>query len=102
MTAVPRRGSAYLKADAKNRASRVLYVQLRIDLLIAVILVVSTALDGTNSWGQIEWAALGLVVTKTILSTVGAFLLRLKLDPSSVPTPLPPEYPGEPNEEPAA
>lgn len=88
--------ATYRKADAKNRGLRALLVNLAIDLLLAIVLVVWTTFDNANSWGDIEWAILGFSVCKSAVAAFGAFLLRAVLDPSRIPTPLPPVNPGRP------
>lgn len=98
MTYLPRR--ALLVNDAKNRALRTLIQQLGIDVLLAVVLVLAPLLSDANSFGDFEWQAIAFLVTKTVLATLFAWVMRRYLDGSAFPTPLPPEYPGEPNEQP--
>ena len=89
-----------LKADAANRAWRTLIQQLVIDVLFAVVIVLAPLVSDANTFSDFEWKALAFLVAKTVLSVIFSYVMRLKLDPSSFPTPLPPEYPGEPNDQP--
>lgn len=102
MTAVPRRAATILKADATNRALRTFLQGLAYVILFAVGLVLYNAFSTATDWSDFDWSALAFSALQAAVMAGFAYLMRAKLDPSSVPTPLPPEYPGEPNEEPAA
>jgi hypothetical protein len=82
--------TALLTADAKNRSLRTFLVALAVDVGLAVLLVVYNAFTVANDWSQLDWTVLGFLLTKTGLTSAGAFILRRFLDPSGVPTPLPP------------
>lgn len=84
--------STLLRADAGNRALRVFLVGFVIDVLTAVALVLFDALDEDD----VDYRILPALLAKTAASSAGAYLLRRRLDPSSFPTPLPPEDPGRP------
>lgn len=90
------RHAAYLRVDAANRAFRTLYQQLVVDVVLAVVLVLAPIVNKADGFGDFEWKAMAFLVVKTILSTLFAYLMRRFLDPSGVPTPLPPVDPGEP------
>ena len=94
--------TAILRNDAKNRAIRTLYQGLFLDVLIAVGASLSAWLATDPTFEKAAWVALGVAVTKSVLQAVAAWLMRLKLDQSSFPTPLPPSDPGEPDAEIAA
>ena len=79
-----------LTQDAKNRALRVFVVNLTTDVGVALALVLVTAFSRANGWGDLEWTLMGFTFVKTAIVTAGSFVLRRFLDPSSIPTPLPP------------
>lgn len=99
MTYQPRRALLLLNDDAKNRALRTLLQQLGIDVLLAVVLLLAPLLQKANDFGDFEWKAIAFLVTKTVLATLFAWVMRRYMDGSRFPTPLPPEYPGKPNDE---
>lgn len=84
-----------LKRDARNRALRTFIQGLFIDLLVAAA-VTTWAIVNKNP--DFTWAILGTAVGKSLLTTAAAYIMRLKLDPSAIPTPLPPDPPGAPAE----
>lgn len=90
-----------LKADARNRAKRTLLQGLAIDVLVAIGTAMAMWLPDAMITAGESWLVLGVSVAKTAMTVLASWLMRLKLDRSSVPTPLPPADPGEPDEEPA-
>lgn len=88
--------TAALKADAKNRALRTLLVNLATDTGVALVLVMVNAFSDANGWGDFDWNILLFTLAKTAIVTAGSFILRRFLDPSGLPTPLPPANPGPP------
>ena len=88
--------TAALKADAKNRALRTLLVNLATDTGVALVLVLVNAFSDANGWGDFDWNILLFTLAKTAIVTAGSFILRRFLDPSGLPTPLPPANPGPP------
>ncbi len=83
-----------LERDARNRALRVFLVGLAIDLAVAVSLLVQDAVQQE----QVDYRLLLASVIRTAVQTTAAYVLRRFLDPSRLPTPLPPATPGEPDE----
>ena len=79
-----------LKEDATNRALRTFAVNLFTDVAVAVALVLVTAFNSANSWGELEWSLLWFTLGKTVVVTAGSFVMRRYLDASGIPTPLPP------------
>lgn len=79
-----------LQADAKNRALRTFIVNLVADVAVAIVLLLVTTFQDANSWGDIEWTVLGFSLAKTVVASAGSFILRRYIDPSGIPTPLPP------------
>jgi phosphoglycerol transferase MdoB-like AlkP superfamily enzyme len=90
------RNSTLLTADAKNRAIRTLVQNLGVDVVVALVAVLLPVFQDANSFGDFEWAIIGFSLVKTFALTVFAFIMRRFLDASALPTPVPPEYPGEP------
>lgn len=88
----------FLKRDASNRGVRTFLQGLGIDIAVGVALVISTYLIGANSWGDMEWAILSFSLAKSAVQAVAAYVMRLWLDPSRIPTPLPPQPVPEPVE----
>ena len=83
--------------DARNRALRTFLQGLAIDVAVALAaLVLANADTITDKQGLI---VLGAAAAKTVATTVASYVMRRFLDPSRVPTPLPPSDPGEPDAE---
>ena len=85
-----------LQRDALNRALRTLWQGVGIDVTAAVLLVLVTAMDDGGSWGALRWSLISYSIGKTVHQSVLAWVMRLKLDGSAIPTPLPPADAGEP------
>lgn len=79
-----------LTTDAQNRALRTFLVSLVADVGIAVTLLLYNIFDSANGWSEIDWAVMGFLLVKTLVTSAGSFVLRRFLDGSSLPTPLPP------------
>lgn len=84
-----------LANDARNRSVRTFLQGVGIDIAVAVAALVLASVDSiTDKAGLIVFfTALG----KTIITTIASFVMRQYLDRSSIPTPLPPADPGEPD-----
>lgn len=87
-----------LANDARNRALRTFLTGLGIDVLVGIVLVLLVTFKTANGWGDIEWTILSFSVAKSFIQSAGAYVLRRFLDGSSLPTPLPPANPGEPDD----
>lgn len=85
-----------LAADAKNRATRAFLQGLAIDVLTAVAAALLVWLPDADLSSRDAWIVLGTGLARTVLASVASYVMRLKLD-GSVPTPLPPANPGEPD-----
>jgi hypothetical protein len=79
-----------LKADAQNRSLRTFLQGLGIDIAVGVALVLVTLVGGWNSWGDVQWAILTFSLAKSVVQAVAAYIMRMWLDKSSIPTPTPP------------
>lgn len=88
-----------LAADARNRGIRSFLTGLAIDIAVGVTLVLVAAVSTATGWGDLQWAILGFSLAKSVVQAGGAFVLRRFLDPSRLPTPLPPDEPGEPSDD---
>lgn len=86
-----------LTNDARNRALRTFLTGLGVDVLVGIVLVLLVTFKSANGWGDIEWTILSFSVAKSFIQSAGAYILRRFLDPSGIPTPLPPANPGEPD-----
>jgi hypothetical protein len=89
--------AARLARDARNRAVRSFLQGLALDVLVAVALVVRDATNGND--GGVDYRLLGLSLAKTVLQSCASYVMRRLVDPSAVPTPLPPAEAGEPDED---
>lgn len=89
--------NSLLGLDASNRAVRSFIQGLAIDVAVAVAMWAVTVVNDAAEWGDVQWAIVGFTLAKTLVQSVAAYVMRRYLDPSKVPTPLPPEPPGEPN-----
>lgn len=88
---------AHREADARNRAVRSLLQGAAYTVGLAVVLVIYNAFKSANGWGSFDWSALGFSSAQAAVVAGLSYLMRAVLDPSRVvPTPLPPEHPGEP------
>lgn len=83
----PRRGPK-LTADAINRGTRALLVALLIAVAVDVLPIINDALSGTD---PIDVAALGKAALRVGLQAIVTFLMRRVLDPSPIPSLLPPD-----------
>lgn len=90
-----RRNSARLAADARNRALRSFLQGLAIDLAVAVAALALTLTSSTDAWQG--WAAVGISLVRTVVQAAASYVMRRFVDPSRVPTPLPPDPPGQPD-----
>lgn len=88
-----------LKADARNRALRSIVQGLAVDVLVAVATALLLWLPDADLSSGEAWIVLGVALAKTVMQAVASYVMRLKLDGSPVPTPLPPADPGEPDAE---
>ena len=88
-----------LAADARNRALRTILQGLAYCVLFAVGLVLYNAFRDADQWSQVDWRQLGFSAVQAAVMAGFAYFNRRRLDSSSIPTPLPPEHPGEPNVE---
>lgn len=84
-----------LANDARNRALRTFLQGLAIDLAVAIAAFALANVDSiTDKQGLILAAT---TLGKTVVTTIAAYVMRRYLDGSSLPTPLPPADPGEPD-----
>jgi hypothetical protein len=96
----PRHAST-LTLDARNRAARTFLQGLAYTTGLALALVIYNAFQSANGWGGFDWDTLGFAATQAVVTAGFAYIMRAKLDPSGVPTPLPPAPVPEPNDDPA-
>lgn len=85
-----------LKADASNRSLRTFLQGLGIDIAVGIALVLAATVAGWSSWGDVQWAILSFSLAKSVVQAVAAYVMRMWLDKSGIPTPLPPDPVPEP------
>jgi len=83
-----------LHADAQNRALRTFIQGLAVDVLAAASLAAYTLLTSTDVF---SWSLLGALVAKSAGVAAASYMMRRFLDPSGLPTPLPPAPVPAPN-----
>jgi hypothetical protein len=88
-----RQDPGQLTADAGNRALRTFLQGAAYTIALAVGLVLYNAFQAANGWGSFDWSALGFAAVQAAVTAGFAYVMRAKLDASSVPTPLPPPTP---------
>lgn len=81
--------------DARNRALRTFVQGLATDVLAAVVLLLLPIVTAAEGWGDFEWNIIGFLLAKTVVVTGLSYVMRQHLDPSAVPSPLPPADPGD-------
>jgi hypothetical protein len=95
-----RQDTGELTADAGNRALRTFLQGAAYTIALAVGLVLYNAFQAANGWGSFDWSALGFAAVQAAVTAGFAYVMRAKLDASSVPTPLPPPTPPPNDDEP--
>jgi heme/copper-type cytochrome/quinol oxidase subunit 4 len=78
--------SVEIRHDATERSLRSLTQGLALDVSVAVVLVLATAV-GSLEWTPTYWKLLGLAVAKSAIQAGAAFLMRYYVTPKqSTPT----------------
>ncbi len=85
-----------LVTDAQNRALRTFLQGIAVDVLVGVSLAVHTLLTSSDLF---SWGLLGALVAKSAGVAAASYVMRRFLDPSGLPTPLPPAPVPAPNED---
>lgn len=89
--------AALLERDARNRALRSFMQGLAIDVLVAVAVVVQGV---ASSHDPIMWPVVAASIGRSVAQAAASYLMRRFVDGwKAVPTPLPPDPPGEPDED---
>lgn len=86
------------QVDAKNRGVRTVLQGIAFSVLAAIVMVLYPVFTDAHSWGDLHWSLLGFSLAQAAGMSVLSYLMRQVLDPSAVPTPLPPADPGEPDD----
>lgn len=71
------------QAAARERAWRSFLTGLAIDVAVAIATAVLAWLPAADISQTTAWIILGTTLVKTLLATVGAYVLRLKLAPAT-------------------
>lgn len=86
-----------LATDARNRALRTFLQGLGFTFAAALVVSLLSAVTNATSWGELGGILVGFAFFQSIAVSGLSWLMRAVLDKSSVPTPLPPTDPGEPD-----
>lgn len=89
-----RQAAALLERDARNRALRTFLQGLGIDVLVAIAIVTQGVASSND---PILWPVVGASLARSVAQAVASYVMRRFLDRSRIPTPLPPNPPGEPD-----
>jgi hypothetical protein len=73
-----------VKLDALNRAWRTLYTAFGADAALLIGAGLLELLDKVDISTEAFWIGLGILVVKSILTSLGSYLLRLKHAPKPV------------------
>lgn len=74
-------GKKLVVADARNRSWRTLLQGLGIDLVFAIVAVLAT-LSGADLFERETWILFAALLIKTVIQTVVAYVMRLKITPT--------------------
>jgi hypothetical protein len=74
-----------VKLDALNRFWRTLYVAFGADALVLIGAGLLELLNAVDVSTAAFWTGAGILAVKSILSALGAYLLRLKVAPKPAP-----------------
>ncbi|WP_104086577.1 hypothetical protein [Arthrobacter sp. GMC3] len=86
-----RRVASVDHADAWQRALRTLWQGFGTDALIAIGAGLVLLLDGGDVTSPLFWAAVGVLIIKSILVALASYLQRLRKAPNPLPEPPLPE-----------
>jgi hypothetical protein len=85
--------------DARNRALRSFVQGVAIDIATALAALLLVWLPDADLSSRDAWIVLATGAARTVLQSIASYVMRAKLDASSLPTPLPPSDPGEPDDD---
>jgi hypothetical protein len=74
-----------VKADALNRAWRTLYTGIILDALVLIGTGLTSLLTEHDITSEAFWITFGILIGKSFLTSLGSFLLRLKVTPKVEP-----------------
>ena len=74
-----------VKTDALNRAWRTLYTGIILDALVLIGTGLTSLLTEHDITTEAFWITFGILIGKSFLTSLGSFLLRLKVTPKPVP-----------------
>ena len=90
--------SPTLSHDARNRALRTFLQGLTFTFAAALVVSLLSAVSSAASWSEFGGVLVGFAFFQSIVVSVLSWVMRAVLDRSSLPTPLPPANPGEPDD----
>ena len=82
-------GLQLVVADARSRSVRTFAQGLIIDLMFALAAIIGT-LTHFDPFDKIAWATLGILLAKTMIQTIAAYIMRIKVTPTARITGRPP------------
>jgi len=74
-----------VKTDALNRAWRTLYTGIILDALVLIGTGLTSLLSDHDITTEAFWVTFGILIGKSFLTSLGSFLLRLKVTPKPTP-----------------
>lgn len=83
ITATTPTGGQLVIADARNRSFRTFWQGLSIDIVMALVGLLSM-LANMNFFDKTAWITFGALVVKTLLQTVVSYVSRLKITPQTI------------------
>lgn len=75
-----------VRSDALNRAWRTLYTGIILDALVLIGMGLNDLLTTADITTQQFWVTFGILIGKSLLTSLGSFLLRLKVAPKEPAT----------------
>ena len=84
-----RRVATVDRADAVQRALRTLWQGFGVDALVSIGAGLVLLLDGGDVLSPVFWAAVGILVIKSVLVALASYLQRLRSAPKPLPEPDP-------------
>lgn len=71
------------KIDARVRAMRTLWTSLGVDLTVAIGFILTDWIVTADITQTEAWIALGILVARSVVTSVASFMVRLKVTPSN-------------------
>lgn len=83
VTVTTSQGQELVVADAKSRSWRTFLQGLGLDLMFAVVaLLTATTTHAFDPLSKVAWVTFAALVVKTLLQTIAAYIMRIKITPT--------------------